>query len=360
MLKRSVPFVLALLLALSFSACALADGAYTLPAGMKTVFASQESLDLPELPDPVEVISFTEKNGEISVQLSGKVPRLKISELDFKTGNESTIFSQKDTDSAQTHTAGKGELIHYVVLAWDMGDYTLERTYNNWYGEMAFDSLALVQKMDPAEISPYTEGTRKLAFDIDGSLLNETCTLLSRDYSLTRTASYDAEKGLTGVLVSWKDLDNLGGTFLEAGMDRAGNLTYLYNQVKWVGFLARSQTTDQDMNVYGGVRADCYNIASFDQQLRKNYPQVASLVSTATDLPAASAPVPENARIWVLNVGDYLDSSVCVFVTEDPFFLYENGKAVVNKAAKDINGDALKLDKKTTVSSPAFELPEVK
>ena len=34
MLKRSVLFLLALILALSFSACAPADGAYTLPAGL--------------------------------------------------------------------------------------------------------------------------------------------------------------------------------------------------------------------------------------------------------------------------------------------------------------------------------------
>ena len=130
--------------------------------------------------------------------------------------------------------------------------------------------------------------------------------------------------------------------------------------MKWVGFLARSQTTDQDMNVFGGVRADCFNVAAFDQQLRKNYPQVASLVSTATDLPAAPGPVPENTRIWVLNVGDYLDSSVLVFATADPFFVMENGKAVINKKAKDINGNGLKLDKKTTVTSPVFELPAIK
>lgn len=360
MLKRSVLFLLALILALSFSACAPADGAYTLPAGLKTVFASQESLNLPALPDPVEVTSFTEKNGEISVQLSGKVPRLRVAELDFITGNESTIFTKKDADSAQAHTAGKGELIHYVILTWDLGEYTLERTYNNWYGDMVFADLALVQKMDPAEISPYTEGERRFAFDIDGSLLNETCTLSNRDYSLTRTADYDPEKGLTGVKLSWKELDKLGGTFLEVGTDRAGNLNYLYNQVKWVGFLARSQEPGGDMNAVGGVRTDCYNVASFDTQLRKNYPQVASLVSTDADLPAAPGPVPENARIWVLNVGDYLDSTVFVFVTEDPFFVLDKDRAVVNKAAKDINGNALKLDKRSTVSSPVFELPEVK
>ena len=359
-MKRSVLIVLALILALSFSACASAEGPYTLPAGLKTVYASQESLNLPALPDPVEVTSFTEKNGEVTVQLSGTVPHLKISELDFMTGNESTIFTKKNADSAQAHTAGKGELIHYVILTWNLGDYTLERTYNNWYGEMVFSGLALVQKMNSSDISPYTQGERRLAFDIDGSLLNETISVSNRDYSLTRIADYDTEKGLTDVKVSWKDLDNLGGTFLEVGADRTGMLTYIYNQVKWVGFLARSQKSGQDMNALGGVRADCYNVAAFDQQLRKNYPQVASLVSTATDLPAVSGPVPENTRLWVLNVGDYLESTVLVFATADPFFVMEKGKAVINKKAKDINGDALKLDKKTTVSSPVFELPDVR
>ena len=357
MLKRSVLFVLALLLALAVSAGALADGPYRLPETLKTVSASVESLNLPELPAPVTITSFSDRDGEINVKLDGTVPRLKITELDFMTGQESTIFSQKDTDFVKTHSAGKGDLIHTVTLIWELDGYTLEKTYSTWFGELNFDSQRLVQTLDTADLAPYTEATRELYFDAEGNLTAETFTLLTSDSSLVRTVSY-GEGALTSVKVSWKSLSE-SGTFLEAETDASGNLIYLHHQEKWVGFLARSQSPDADMNIFGGVRADCYNIASFDEQLRKHYPQVASLISTATDLPAVSEPTPENARLWALNVGDYLDSTVYVFVTADPFFVYQDGHAAVNHAARDVNGEGTKLDKRTDVTTPLFDLPTI-
>lgn len=359
MLKRSVSVILALVLALSFSACASADGPYKLPEALKTAFASADSLELPELPAPVAVTAFNDRNGEISVHLDGEVPHLKITELDFMTGKESTVYSQRNTDFAKTHSAGKGETIHTVILSWELDGYTLERTYNTWFGELRFDAQRLIQTLDPAEFAPYTHVTRELSYNEAGNLSAEVYTLLGKDQSLTRTVSYTGEKALESVLVSWKSL-NESGTFLEAAIDPAGNLTYLHHQEKWVGFLARSQKPDQDMNVFGGVRADCFNISSFDEQLRKNYPQVASLVSTATDLPAAPEPVPDGARLWALNVGDYLDSTVYVFLTADPFLVYDGSVASVSHTALDVNGNGTKLDNRTNVKTPVFELPEVK
>ena len=360
MLKRSVLLILALVLALSFSACAqAADGSYRLPEGLKAVSASVDSLNLPELPAPVAVTSFNDQNGEISVHLDGTVPHLKITELDFMTGKESTVYSQRNTDFAKTHSAGKGDTIHTVVLSWELDGYTLERTYNTWFGGLRFDTQRLVQTLDPAEYAPYTHVTRELTYDESGNLASEVYTLLGTDQSLTRTVSYTAEKTLDNVLVAWKSL-NESGTFLEAAIDPAGNLIYLHHQQKWVGFLARSQKPDQDMNVFGGVRADCFNISSFDEQLRKNYPQVASLVSTATDLPAAPEPIPEGARLWALNVGDYLDATVYVFLTADPFLVYKDGIASVSHSAVDVNGNGTKLDNRTNVTTPSFDLPEIK
>jgi hypothetical protein len=96
-----------------------------------------------------------------------------------------------------------------------------------------------------------------------------------------------------------------------------------------------------------------------DPQLLPEPSTMTDLPSTMTDLPEIPdeelTPIPADARIWSLNFGDLMKSQVYGFVTVDPLLVLQNGKAALNRDAKDVNGNAIKL-KKNKVTSPVLEL----
>ena len=45
---------------------------------------------------------------------------------------------------------------------------------------------------------------------------------------------------------------------------------------------------------------------------------------------------------------------------EYPFLVYKDGIASVSHSAVDVNGNGTKLDNRTNVTTPSFDLPEIK
>lgn len=367
-MKRIIIFLSALALALCMSLTALAGGpagGYVIPEGLKTFPASLESLALPaELPEAVRITSFSAADGMVKIELDREVPQLKIYELNFMDGTENTIFSGKNLSSAEAHMAGKDNTIFTIEMVWELDNFIYRREYNTWSGELAFSGCTATEVADPAEYAPYTSVYRVLTFSEDAVLTSETWSLENDQDHFARIISYDAEGKASSSRVSWRSVD-LTSYVLDATLDADGVLTALECRDGKTAFIAQSQKPDDDMNAVDGIRTGCYDPDAFDTELMKNYPAMREKAfgpSTATDLAPSTmtdlaAAIPENARVWALSFGDYLDAQVYAFVTESPVFVLQDGKASLNPDALDINGTPIAVSKKLATQTPAFEIP---
>ena len=138
------------------------------------------------------------------------------------------------------------------------------------------------------------------------------------------------------------------------------------------------------------LRDNSYDPYSFEEKLRQTYPRLAEslygesfaasyLPATATDLPATATdltapaeepalpdeePVEEgetteNTRVWMISYGDWFESRIYAFASDDPIFIMRDGKAMPNTAAKDINGTPVTWSEAGAAVSPTFEAPAV-
>ena len=120
-MKRATALVCILLLVCCLAAPAGADGAeYPLPDSLKSIPGAVADMALPSgLPEPVHITAFSITDGLITVELDQEVPKLKIMELNLLTGEESTIYSRKNTASGETHRTGNDSSVFTVRMIWD-------------------------------------------------------------------------------------------------------------------------------------------------------------------------------------------------------------------------------------------------
>ena len=402
-MKRAVTFVLMLALLSGLVLPAGAAGSYTLPEPLKTVPETIDGLSLPgELPPYVQVKDFSvDEDGGVHLELGEKVPRLKVLEQNLMEGVDSTIFTKKNTSVADAHMSGKENSIFTVRMIWPFGATEYIRDYANWSGSLNFVSSSATEEADPAAFAPYTSAKRTLAFNEGGIPISETWELENEKDRFTRAAVYGTDGKLRSVTQTWESV-KLGDYKFIAEIDRDGNLTALTAQDKKNHFFARSLRISESPDAVMLLSSESLDPAAFEDMLLRNYPQLSrgmidyessldaeidedflamwnlsfeDLVdpqvlpepstmtdlsaATATDLPAISdeelTPIPADARIWSLSFGDLMKSQVYGFVTMDPVLVLQKGKAAMNKDAKDVNGNPIKL-KKNKVSSPALEL----
>ena len=121
-MKRVFSVICVIVLALCLAASAGADDTvYQLPDNLKAVSATADQISLPDsLPEHAHVVSFSNENGLISVTLDREVPSLKIKELNFVKGEESTIFSKANTATAQAHQAGDQYSVFSALITWKL------------------------------------------------------------------------------------------------------------------------------------------------------------------------------------------------------------------------------------------------
>ena len=157
-------------------------------------------------------------------------------------------------------------------------------------------------------------------------------------------------------------------------------------RTKKTDFTVDSLPLDADAQAILNLRDNSYNPGVFEGCLRAAYPRLTETLysaravpgqpSTATDLPSTATDLPvsedvpaeeipegeptENTRLWLVAFGDYFESTVYGFASDDPLFILEDGKAVPNPAAKDINGTPVEYNEMNKAQTPAFEVPAVR
>lgn len=401
-MKRTLTFLLMLFLLAGFAVTAGGAGSYTVPEPLKIVSGSTEGLSLPEeLPPYVPVRSFSvDEDGSIHLELGDQVPRLKILEQNLLEGVESTIFTKKNASAAEAHMSGKENSVFTVRMIWPFGSMEYVRNYANWSGGLTFVGCSASEEADPAAFAPYTYAIRTLTFNEGGIPISETWQLENEKDRFSRVASYGMDGKLRSVSQTWESVKT-GDYKFSTEIDSNGNLTALTAQDKKNHFFARSLRISESPDAAMLLSTESLDPAAFDDILLHDYPQLTrglidygtvsdaafgdeyiamwdmnfddlldpqllpepstmtDLPSTMTDLPEIPdeelTPIPADARIWSLNFGDLMKSQVYGFVTVDPLLVLQNGKAALNKDAKDVNGNAIKL-KKNKVTSPVLEL----
>lgn len=401
-MKRALTFLLMLFLLAGFAVTAGGAGSYTVPEPLKIVSGSTEGLSLPEeLPPYVPVRSFSvDEDGSIHLELGDQVPRLKILEQNLLEGVESTIFTKKNASAAEAHMSGKENSVFTVRMIWPFGSMEYVRNYANWSGGLTFVGCSASEEADPAAFAPYTYAIRTLTFNEGGIPISETWQLENEKDRFSRVASYGMDGKLRSVSQTWESVKT-GDYKFSTEIDSNGNLTALTAQDKKNHFFARSLRISESPDAAMLLSTESLDPAAFDDILLHDYPQLTrglidygtvsdaafgdeyiamwdmnfddlldpqllpepstmtDLPSTMTDLPEIPdeelTPIPADARIWSLNFGDLMKSQVYGFVTVDPLLVLQNGKATLNKDAKDVNGNAIKL-KKNKVTSPVLEL----
>lgn len=401
-MKRALTFLLMLFLLAGFVVTAGGAGSYTVPEPLKIVSGSTEGLSLPEeLPPYVPVRSFSvDEDGSIHLELGDQVPRLKILEQNLLEGVESTIFTKKNASAAEAHMSGKENSVFTVRMIWPFGSMEYVRNYANWSGGLTFVGCSASEEADPAAFAPYTYAIRTLTFNEGGIPISETWQLENEKDRFSRVASYGMDGKLRFVSQTWESVKT-GDYKFSTEIDSNGNLTALTAQDKKNHFFARSLRISESPDAAMLLSTESLDPAAFDDILLHDYPQLTrglidygtvsdaalgdeyiamwdmnfddlldpqllpepstmtDLPSTMTDLPEIPdeelTPIPADARIWSLNFGDLMKSQVYGFVTVDPLLVLQNGKAALNKDAKDVNGNAIKL-KKNKVTSPVLEL----
>ena len=385
-MKRTLALICVMLLACCPAAPAFSAGAdYSLPDSLKGVPAAAERVSLPaDLPEPANITSFSLDGGTIAVELDRPVPRLKIMELDFVKAVESTIFSRKNTASAETHRTGGDSSVFSVLMIWDLDGVAYTQEYNTWSGPLSFSRAGLSEAAAPDAFPGWTSAVRELEFREDGTLLSETWKLDRQDDTFTRTALYDETGELESCTASWRSAD-YSGYILDAGFAPDGSLISVRCRNDRTDFSAESLPVDADVDKLLSLRDNSYDGAAFEAELRAAYPTLteilygfsefpalayADLPSTATDLPSTATDLPEpeaeavpegeateDTRIWLISYGDYFESTIYAFASDDPLFILEDGKAVPNPDAKDINGTPVAWAEMNTSVTPAFEAP---
>ena len=283
------------------------------------------------------------------------------------------------------------------------------RDYTNWSGFLCFVSCTASEEADPAAFAPYTSAVRTISFNEFGIPFSETWTLMNEKDSFTRIATYDTQGNLHSVKQTWESVQ-AGNYKFSTETDQNGNLTALTAEDKKNHFYAKSLQISENHGAAMLLSTESLDPAAFDEIMALSYPQLSlGLIdygsdfnaetdeklldiwdmnndyqmdsqplpepatmtdlepatmtdlnpATMTDLPAEPIedliPIPADARVWTLNFGDFLNSQVYGFVTTDPIIVLRKGKATLNKEAKDVNGNAIKL-KKNKITSPVLEI----
>ena len=405
-MKRAAIFLLVLSLLAGPVLTAEAASSCTLPDALKTVPGSMEGLFEPgELPPYVEVNRFTvDEDGTIHLELSQAVPRLKILERDAMTDIESTIFSKKNTDTADAHMVGRENSVFIVRMIWKVRNMDYIREYTTWSGYLMFSACTASEEVDPAGFEPYTSAVRTLNFNEVGVPYSETWTLENGDDRFYRSASYDWQGKLTSLKQVWESVT--GNYQYVTETDKDGNLTALTVKDKKSQFYADSMQLNESTDSITLLSVATLDPTSFDEQLAAMYPQLSlGLIdytagetefdpglaglnnlpaeieekppepstmtdlspstmtdlgpSTMTDLPAVPdeelKPIPANARVWALNFGDFITNDVYAFVMTEPLLQLKDGKAFLDPKMEDVNGETVNL-KKNKLSSPVLEI----
>ena len=381
-------FSMVCIIALALCLCApagAADSEYLLPDGLKTVAASADKLGLPEgLPEHAHVVSYSVENGLIHIQLDREVPSLKIKELNFNTGEESTIFSWAKAESAEAHRYGDANSVFTMLLTWKVDRLKYTEEFTTWSGDMVFSRAGVTEKAND-EFPDWNSAERRIAFSEDRVLLSETWTLTGKDQLLTRTANYDSNGQLTSCQTSWQAAGYTGYSLdVETAPD--GNVLGINCYTENAVFSVESLPVTAEPQQLQALRDNSYDPGEFEAAFRAAYPRLAGeiygtaaqpvlpatmtdLPATMTDLPATATdlkkePVPEgetteNTRIWLISYGDYFEYSIYVFASDDPLFIIQDGKAVPNPDAKDINGTPISYKEMKTTATPVFEAPVI-
>lgn len=390
-MKRATALVCILLLVCCLAAPAGADGAeYPLPDSLKSIPGAAADMALPSgLPEPVHITAFSITDGLITVELDQEVPKLKIMELNLLKGEESTIYSRKNTASGETHRTGNDSSVFTVRMIWDPKGMAYTQEYNTWYGILTFSRAGLTETADPEAFPEWASAKRALEFRQDGALLSETWKLERSEDTFTRTAIYDEFGQLESCTISWRSADP-NGDILDAGFGPDGSLISLRCRNRQTDFSAESLPIGADISAFVDLRDNSYDPYSFEEKLRQTYPRLAEslygesfaasyLPATATDLPATATdltapaeepalpdeePVEEgetteNTRVWMISYGDWFESRIYAFASDDPIFIMRDGKAMPNTAAKDINGTPVTWSEAGAAVSPTFEAPAV-
>ena len=405
-MKRAAIFLLVFSLLAGFTLTAEAASSYTLPDALKAVPGTMEGLFEPgELPPYVEINRFSvDENGTIRLELSQAVPRLKILERDAMTDIESTIFSKKNTDTADAHMVGRENSVFIVRMIWKVRNMDYIREYTTWSGFLMFSACTATEEVDPAGFEPFTSAIRTINFNEVGVPYSETWMLENGDKRFSRNASYDWQGKLTSLKQVWESAT--GEYQYATETDKDGNLTALTVKDKKTQFYANSIQLNESTDSTSLLSVATLDPTSFDEQLDARYPQLSrGLIdyalgetefdprftglynmpaemeqkptepstitdlapstmtdlgpSTMTDLPAVPdeelEPIPANARIWALNFGDFITNDVYAFVMTEPLLQLKNGKAFLDPKIKDVNGETIKL-KKNRISSPILEV----
>lgn len=421
-MKRAAIFLLVFSMLAGLTLTAEAASSYTLPDALKTVPQKTEGLSIPgELPPYVQITVWKvdDENGSIHLELEEPVPRLKIMEQNILEGVESTIFTKKNATAADAHRVGKEDPVFSVKMIWKLGDMDYVREYATWSGSLRFTDCSASEEVDPAGFEPYTSVSRTLSFGEAGNPICETWQLEGEKDRFTRATHYDNDGRFFSMTQAWESVKP-GEYQVITETDKAGNLTALTVKDKKNSFFAKSVQVSSNPQAATFLSIETVNPTSFDEQLEKNYPQLArGLIdyeaigddeldpdflamfnltrdslgnfglagdpstitdmgpstitdmgpstttdmgpSTSTDLPEDAdigdlVPIPANARIWALNFGTLMKGQVYAFITTDPVIVMKDGKAALNPEAVDVNGNPVKL-KKHKVSSPPIEIP---
>lgn len=331
-------------------------GGYVLPAGLEALPADTESAGLPEdLPVPARVTEFSVTDGLISVRLDREVAKLMITELDFTTGQESTIFSKKNTDSAETYRTGGENNILFVRIDLATGtEGVFSEEYNTWTGVLQFIGAVLREADGDSLIREYS-------FREDGSLSALAWSSSDGEDFFSLTESFGTDGKAESCLVNWHSLDYYG-YITEAELSAEGEVKSFRYMDDKTNMTVRSIPADAETAELGQFTENSFDPGEFGRQVALNYPEmVASLVgiSTATDLPPETgAPdITENTRVWEISFGDFFESEIYVFITDDPLFVTEDGRIVPNKEAKDMHGQAMSFSGMPNAETTAFEAP---
>ena len=211
-MKRVTAILCAMmLLVLSPAVFAGAETMYRLPAGLKSVPVSVSRVQLPsELPKPVQILSFTVEGGLIRLELDQAVPSVKIKELNYEKAEESTIFSKKDTASAETHRTGKDTSILTVLLSWNVKGFTYTREYNTWSGNLRFVSASMTETADASGVGSWSSAEREFSFRENEALFSETWKLTQEGDTFSRTAQYGTDGQLECCSVTWRSAEDNG------------------------------------------------------------------------------------------------------------------------------------------------------
>ncbi|MBR0086802.1 MAG: hypothetical protein IJL98_03570 [Lachnospiraceae bacterium] len=358
-MKRALTLLCAVMLVLlplaGAHAASSPKNGYILPEELKKIPAKASAVALPEgLPEPARVTEFSVSDtGRLTLKLDREVPKLVVTEINFVDAVENTIFSRKNTDSADAHRTGNEDSIFNVYIYWG-GDTGLTQEYNTWNGPLEFARASLSDDADGAN-AEYT-------FREDGTLISETRTVEDTKDRFVRTVTFGEDGKTESCMVSWRQA-GFGGYVLDAGFSPDGKLTGLECRTDDTAFTLRSEALDADDRAKLILRENCYDPISYDEVITEKYRSISKAAmsyATMTDLPPveeADTKKAKGARIWVLSFGDFFDYEEYVFIAKDPLFILKDKKAVPNSKAKDLNGEPIDFSAMPEVETPVFEAP---